>query len=114
MLCLRNNILIFIFFCLSVSCSVNEVETVVYPVFDVEFKSGDIAFRRGGGIASNVVLMSDKKGEFSHVGIVVVNEDSVFVIHAVPGEAEPNMPDVIKKETIEEYYSSSKSVLGKV
>lgn len=47
---------------------------------------GDIIFRRGSSMASRVVLMSDKRSDYSHTGIVRVRDSLLTVIHAVPGE----------------------------
>ncbi|MDR0961247.1 MAG: hypothetical protein LBM62_01625, partial [Mediterranea sp.] len=51
------------------------------------FRSGDIAFRRGTGLASRAVLYAGENGVYSHTGILNRHADgSWWIIHAVPGE----------------------------
>ena len=50
------------------------------------FQDGDLAFRRGTGLTSRVVLAADKSGAYSHVGILKWMDGKWHVIHAVPGE----------------------------
>ena len=45
-------------------------------------RSGDIIFRHGPSIESNVV-MTVGRSNFSHVGIVLRQRDEIFVIHVV-------------------------------
>jgi len=79
----------------------------------VHFEEGDIAFRRGIGTKSSVVSHVDKKGIYSHVGIVV-KQDSVFmVIHITPGERENGeTEDKIKMELPEQFFSLKKAQFG--
>jgi hypothetical protein len=50
------------------------------------FRPGDIIFRRGPGPVSQLVLAGEAGGEFSHVGLVVVRGNEVFVVHASPAQ----------------------------
>jgi hypothetical protein len=54
----------------------------------VGFHPGDIIFRRGTSAASAVVLAGEAGWEFSHVGVVVVHDNRVLVVHASPAQSE--------------------------
>lgn len=61
------------------------------------FRDGDIAFRRGTGITSRVVLAADREGAYSHTGILKKKAGQWYVIHAVPGEPDfKDDPDRVK------------------
>lgn len=66
------------------SCSIGRKGSIL-PA-DVSLKEGDVVFRRGGGFTSHAVLIADKGGAYSHVGIVVDSAGVLMVVHAVPGE----------------------------
>lgn len=53
----------------------------------VQFEDGDIVFRRGIGMASQAVLLSEKNSMYSHAGLVFIIKHCPYVIHAVPGES---------------------------
>lgn len=79
------------------------------------FREGDIVFRRGTGIASRVILASDRKGTYSHIGILKNENGEWYVIHAVPGEPDfKDDPDRVKKERIEQFFDSEKATCGAV
>lgn len=67
-----------------ISCNNNKTRTI-FPA-GCELKTGDIVFRRGGGISSHAVMMADRNGRYSHVGIVVDSAGRKMIVHAVPGE----------------------------
>ncbi|MFO8055149.1 MAG: YiiX/YebB-like N1pC/P60 family cysteine hydrolase [Bacteroidales bacterium] len=75
----------------------------------IDFCQGDLVLRRGKSFVSQLVLLSDKASEYSHIGIVSIDDDQPYVIHAVPGEAEKDMPEYIKMETIEAFLDIKKS-----
>lgn len=55
---------------------------VCLNAFAIEFKSGDLIFRRGNGFVSDFAAkMSRSDKSFSHVGIILV-ENGVYVIHS--------------------------------
>ena len=61
------------------------------------FSDGDLAFRRGTGFMSRIVVAADKNGTYSHVGILKKMQGEWHVIHAVPGEPEfKGDPDRVK------------------
>ncbi|MFO8087301.1 MAG: YiiX/YebB-like N1pC/P60 family cysteine hydrolase [Bacteroidales bacterium] len=76
----------------------------------IDFNNGDIILRRGKSLISQIVLLKDKDSEYSHVGIVVIQNDQPYVVHAVPGEAEKDMPEYVKMETMQEFLDSEKTV----
>ncbi|GAB4147339.1 MAG: hypothetical protein Fur0015_13390 [Ignavibacteriales bacterium] len=53
-------------------------------------QNGDVIFRRGIGIVSEMVLASDNSCPYSHVGLIKIEDGKIFVIHSSPA-------DVIKK-----------------
>lgn len=71
-------------------------------------KNGDIIFRKGHGFVTEMVLLADGQSSYSHTGIIVINENRVHVIHAVPDEAE-NGIDLIKNENLSDFLNSAKT-----
>lgn len=79
------------------------------------FRDGDIAFRRGTGITSRIVLAADREGNYSHAGILKKKDGQWYVIHAVPGEPDfKDDPDRIKMETVEVFFEKRKAVNGAI
>lgn len=76
---------------------------------------GDIAFRRGESIASEVVMYNDVDGKYSHVGIVVETDSGLMIVHSVPGENRnsPNY-DLILMERVEKYFSPEVAEKGEI
>ena len=72
------------------------------PIDADQLKSCDIIFRRGLSFVSNIVLSADKNSPYSHVGLIIKENNYPYVIHAVPDESESNI-DKIKKESIEQF-----------
>lgn len=80
-----------------------------------ELHTGDVVFRRGGGLTSHAVLIADRKGQYSHVGIVVDSCGTKLVVHAVPGEPDfDGDPDRVKADRPEHFFSSVYAGLGEV
>ena len=95
------------------SCNNTEKQSFVFPV-DV-LQEGDIVFRCGTSMASNAVLTADKVGEYSHIGIIVKYNDSLMIIHAVPGEPDfEGDEDRVKIDTPEKFFSRKLSIGGAV
>ena len=67
-----------------ISCN-DKKDLTIFPA-GCELKTGDIVFRRGGGISSHAVMMADRNGRYSHVGIVVDSAGKKMIVHAVPDE----------------------------
>ena len=81
----------------------------------VALREGDIVFRRGGGLESHAVLMMDRGGNYSHVGIVVDTLGKLMICHAVPGEPDyEGDPDRVKLDDVEKFFSSVYASCGEV
>lgn len=79
----------------------------------VELRPGDVVLRRGSGIMSRAVLMADRGGAYSHVGIVADSAGTAVVVHAVPGEPDyDGDPDRVKMETAERFYGRMNASAG--
>lgn len=65
-------------------------------------QSGDIIFRLGRSLISQLVLSADQQSAFSHAGIIKKTGEQAFVIHAVTGES-PAGQDVVKMEPLETF-----------
>lgn len=82
---------------------------------NVSLEEGDIVFRRGGGFTSHAVLMGDRGGQYSHVGIVADSAGVKMIVHAVPGEPDfDGDPDRVKMERPETFFSSIRTNVGEV
>lgn len=82
---------------------------------EVDLQVGDVVLRCGSGLTSKVVLMADKGGEYSHVGIVVDSCGRKMIVHAVPGEHENcNDVDRVKMDVPEKFFSSFRTCNGRV
>lgn len=55
-------------------------------VYAPPLRDGDIVFRRGLDMMSRLVLTQGDAARFSHVGLVVVQHNVPYVIHAMPAE----------------------------
>ena len=95
------------------SCSNHQKERPLIPI--EELKQGDVAFRRGEGVISDIVLYSDADGLYSHVGLIVLHNDTIKVVHSVPGEHDDESDfDRVKIEPIEDFYSEERAERGEV
>ncbi len=96
------------------ACS-GEISTNEIIIPEDEIRQGDIAFRRGDGIVSDVVLYNDVDGKYSHVGLIVGQGDSLMVVHAVPGEHDTDDDfDRVKIERINRFFCSDFASRGAV
>ncbi|MGL4851657.1 MAG: YiiX/YebB-like N1pC/P60 family cysteine hydrolase [Phocaeicola sp.] len=86
--------------------STKEVATLSIPF---SFEEGDIVTRRGRGLISNMVLFADKKGEYSHIGLIIKKEEHLFVIHSVPDE---DGVDGIKCDSLTYFFNPDKALAG--
>jgi uncharacterized protein YycO len=102
---------LFCFLSILMSCTQS-----VPPKLDKILQEGDLVFRKGVSLESYAVLLAAKKGIYSHVGIVVKDvEDSLFIVHAVPGESiNPDGVDYIKKEKIAAFFDVHRSSAGAI
>jgi len=60
--------------------------------------NGDLILRCGRSTESYAVYLADKNAEFTHIGIVIIENSNPFVIHAVPHKNK-----ILKKESIEKF-----------
>lgn len=86
----------------------------IFPA-DLLLKPGDVVFRRGEGITSRIVLAADRKGNYSHVGIVVDSYGKSMIVHVVPDDNNNNNDsDRVKMESPEDFYASIYATIGEV
>lgn len=79
------------------------------------FCDGDIVFRKGTGLTSQVVLAADEEGVYSHIGILKKIEGKWYVIHAVPGEADfAGDVDRVKLDAVERFFARDRASKGAV
>ena len=64
-------------------------------------ESGDLIFRRTQSIEGNIAVLLGN-GDYSHVGIISVDNQGVFVIHVVP-----SFPSLVRQDTLLEFISDS-------
>jgi uncharacterized protein YycO len=80
------------------------------PTDEIEYRQGDLLFRRGRGTKTRAVLAADSAGIYSHVGIVCRTDSGLVAVHAVPGEGR----EVVKAEWPEEFFAKERAVKGAV
>lgn len=68
-------------------------------------QTGDLLFRKGIGPGSRFVNMVDDNSEYSHVGIIMREENAVFVIHATPEAADGT--GWVRKQLLSDFLSES-------
>jgi len=78
---------------------------------DVTLTPGDVVFRRGSGVTSHAVLIAEKGGAYSHVGIVVDSAGVPMVVHAVPYEDDE---DRVKMESPQDFFAAMRAQDGAV
>ncbi len=72
------------------------------------FLTGDLLFRRGSSLESLLVMAADRGSQYSHVGLVVVEDGTPYVVHTEPGRNQS--PDaVVRKETLASYLAPEKA-----
>ena len=81
----------------------------------VQLRPGDVVFRRGEGFTSQVVLVADREGNYSHTGIVVDSCGVMLIVHAVPGEPDfEGDVDRVKADLPERFFSTEFTSIGEV
>ena len=65
------------------------------------YHDGDLVFRRGRDVMSGLVLGRSADSRFSHVGMVVVDADQRWVVHAMPDE--PGHPGGVRRELLADF-----------
>lgn len=94
------------------ACTHQPTEPMRIPPID--WHEGDLVFRRGRSVNSHLVVAADTHGHYSHVGIVVWIDSAYNVIHAVPGEAPTDSPDIVKCDPIALFYAPKHAIHGAV
>ena len=95
---------------LACSDGVSVQSGTIFPQ-NVELSPGDVVFRRGSGVTSHAVLLAEKGGAYSHVGIVVDSAGVLMVVHAVPYEDDE---DRVKMEHPSDFFAPSRAQKGAV
>ena len=97
---------------LLMACSA--VEGSIMPS-DLSLQPGDGVLRRGRCVERAAVLMADRTGAYSHIGIIVDSAGVMMVVHAVPGEPDfPGDPDRVKMEPPETFFDARRAQIGEV
>lgn len=74
----------------------------------LKLQNGDLILRRGRSIESFAIFLADKNRDFSHIGIVAIEDGVPYVIHAVPRES-GEIPERVRKEKPETFLSPEKA-----
>jgi hypothetical protein len=85
-----------------------QIQNSVSILSNLNLQNGDLIFRRGTSIESQIVLLTDQDSEYSHVGMIYKINGRLFVIHSVPKENDAD-PGYIKLELIDEFLSEGKA-----
>lgn len=88
------------------------------PSFDLtglDLQEGDIVFRKGNSLASQLVLKVDEESFYSHIGIVVSDNGAWKVVHAVPDEPDyKGDQDRVKMDDLNVFFSSERASAGAI
>ena len=97
-----------------VGCTSTEGKESILPSH-YNIQEGDIVFRCGTSLNSEVVMQADEKGDYSHVGIVVNALGKLMVVHAVPDEPD-FVGDIatIKMDSINSFFTKAKARNGAI
>ncbi len=97
-----------------ISCEQPNIESSrIFP--ENILQEGDLAFRKGDGLASRIILSIDKSSDYSHIGIVVKHNEKWKVIHAVPGEPDfEGDKDRVKMNDIQAYFGKGRALSGAI
>lgn len=74
-------------------------------------ESGDVVFRRGRSVVSQMVVAAQQQLPFSHVGIAVVSEQGVMVVHATPDGPPPGL---VVSDRIDEFLDADAASVAAV
>lgn len=77
--------------------------------------AGDIVFRRGQSLRSRVVLLRQSgRGEYSHVGIVVIVRGEPFIVDAVPSQRGTGVTGIVAIRRVRDFLSPTAAAAVKV
>lgn len=89
-------------------------QTTILPD-SIRLCPGDVVLRRGFGFTSHAVLVADRGGGYSHVGIVVDSAGAMMVVHAVPDEPDyDGDTDRVKMDIPTRFYAPENAETGRV
>ncbi len=72
----------------------------------VDWREGDIVFRKGTGVAGHAIVAASSDGVYSHIGLIVFQDGQPMVVHAVPGEPDfEGDPDRVKLDAVPSFFS---------
>ncbi|MBR4218029.1 MAG: hypothetical protein IKR71_03155 [Bacteroidales bacterium] len=80
-------------------------------------EEGDLILRRGRSVSSRAVERAEKQNNsaYSHIGVLVRQDSSWFVVHCVPGESEETGgEEVIKCDSLPLFLRSDRAEAGAV
>jgi len=80
---------------------------------NIALQDGDLVFRKGRSIESQVVLIADRKSSYSHVGVVYIINNITYVIHTVPDESSDDIT-YVKMEKLSVFFSAENASIGSV
>lgn len=83
---------------------------IIPDISSYNLEDGDIILRKGRSVNSRVVMMSKNNENYSHIGIVIKSDSSVFVVHSSPDDINDKDGNIIRKEEINDFLSEDKSV----
>jgi hypothetical protein len=66
----------------------DQAPTVKLSINASQLRDGDIVLRRGLDMMSRLVMTQGDAARFSHVGVIVIQHNTPYVIHAMPAEGE--------------------------
>lgn len=105
-----------LFLCMLVVGCHREGQVVDFVLPDtVQLQTGDLVFRRGESRESRAVTTLDRKGGYTHVGVLLNVDGRWKVLHAVPNErATKQEKDSVKLEPLGLFFRSDRAVKGGV
>ena len=111
----RNNrckhLCIILFALLVVGCKQSQLLPQQITPTTSSLTTGDLAFRLGRTLQSSLIASSaDDSMRYSHVGVILFRNDSCLVVHIEPKD--DNLPDEIRCEPIEDFFSPQAAVSG--
>jgi hypothetical protein len=72
-------------------------------------RNGDLVLRRGRSVESYAVYLLDKNRDYSHIGIVYIEDNIPYIIHVIPDK-----PAIVRKDSPEEFLSAHNASLYKI
>jgi hypothetical protein len=84
------------------------VKPIVPTSFGAALRSGDLVFRQGEGLVSEIVLNNRQGSVYSHVGMIIIQHQQLLVLHAAPAEEEHDF-DGVKLEPLSLFTQSDRA-----